>query len=111
QWLKQVFKGRDYDLTIVSHTEPMDIGIYARDNYYFDYKSDAMKKVMADLDATSDEKARYALMAKAQKIISDDAVVGFLFQLAKTGVWKKGLKGLWHNAPVQANDLTGVYWQ
>ena len=28
QWLEQVFKGKDYDLTIVSHTEPMDIGIY-----------------------------------------------------------------------------------
>jgi peptide/nickel transport system substrate-binding protein len=27
----EVFKGKDFDLTIVSHTEPMDIGIYARD--------------------------------------------------------------------------------
>ena len=35
QWLEQVFKGGDYDLTIVSHTEPMDIGIYARPDYYF----------------------------------------------------------------------------
>ena len=111
QWLKQVFKARDYDLTIVSHTEPMDIGIYARETYYFDYHSDAMKKVMADLDATVAEKDRYALMAKAQKVIADDSVNGFLFQLAKSGVWKKGLKGLWHNAPVQANDLTGVYWK
>ncbi len=110
-WVKQVFKGKDYDLTIVSHTEPMDIGIYARDDYYFDYKSSAMKKVMADLDATADEKGRYALMAKAQKTISDDAVVGFLFQLAKSGVWKKGVKSLWHNSPVQANDLTAVYWE
>ncbi|MCB2133742.1 MAG: ABC transporter substrate-binding protein, partial [Rhodobacteraceae bacterium] len=23
QWLEQVFKGKDFDLTIVSHTEPM----------------------------------------------------------------------------------------
>jgi len=111
QWLKEVFKGLDYDLTIVSHTEPMDIGIYARETYYFDYHGEAIKKVMADLDATADEKGRYALMAKAQKIVADDAVNGFLFQLAKSGVWKKGVKGLWHNAPVQANDLTGVYWE
>jgi len=111
QWLKQVFKGRDYDLTIVSHTEPMDIGIYARDNYYFGYHSKAMKKVMADLDTTVAVKDRYALMAKAQRIIADDAVNGFLFELAKTGVWKKGIMGLWRNAPVQANDVTGVYWK
>ena len=32
QWLKQVFKNdHDYDFTIVSHTEPMDINIYGRD--------------------------------------------------------------------------------
>ncbi|MEO9703913.1 MAG: ABC transporter substrate-binding protein, partial [Nitratireductor sp.] len=37
QWLEQVFKAKDYDLTIVSHTEPNDIGIYARDDYYFQY--------------------------------------------------------------------------
>ncbi|VAW14632.1 ABC transporter, substrate-binding protein (cluster 5, nickel/peptides/opines), partial [hydrothermal vent metagenome] len=37
QWLTEVFKNRDYDLTIVSHTEPYDIGIYARDDYYFQY--------------------------------------------------------------------------
>ena len=36
QWLEQVFKNKDYDLTIVSHTEPMDIEIYARPDYYFD---------------------------------------------------------------------------
>ena len=37
QWLEQVFKGKDFDLTIVSHTEPMDIDIYARPDYYFQY--------------------------------------------------------------------------
>ena len=33
-------RGDNFDLTIVSHTEPMDIGIYARDKYYFNYHSD-----------------------------------------------------------------------
>ena len=37
QWLEQVFRGKDYGLTIVSHTEPFDIGIYARPDYYFQY--------------------------------------------------------------------------
>ncbi|MEY8839243.1 ABC transporter substrate-binding protein, partial [Cribrihabitans sp. XS_ASV171] len=34
QWLESVFKGKNFGLTIVSHTEPMDIGIYARPDYY-----------------------------------------------------------------------------
>jgi peptide/nickel transport system substrate-binding protein len=40
-----------------------------------------------------------------------DAVNVYLFQLARTGVQKKGLKGLWRNAPVQANDVTQVRWE
>jgi peptide/nickel transport system substrate-binding protein len=26
-------------------------------------------------------------------------------------VWNAKLKGLWANAPIQANDLTAVYWE
>ncbi len=111
QWLEQAFRGKDFDLTIVSHTEPMDIGIYAREDYYFDYRSDAFSGLMDKLAAEVDEKARYAVMADAQKRLADDAVNGFLFQLAKHGVWNAKVKGLWENSPVQANDLTDVSWE
>ena len=101
----------DFDLTIVSHTEPLDIGIYARDEYYFGYKSDAFKDVIAELEVTADpDMQKEKLYAKAQNIIADDAVNVYLFQLAKTGVVAKGLKGMWANSPVQANDVTGAYW-
>ena len=46
QWLEQVFKNKDFDLTIISHTEPMDIGIYARPDYYFGYDDPAMRALM-----------------------------------------------------------------
>ncbi len=111
QWLEQVFRGTDYDLTIVSHTEPMDIGIYARDTYYFNYESLAFRNVIAELNAAVEDKTRYALMAEAQKTITEDSVNVFLFQLAKHGVWDAKVKGLWENSPVQANDLTEVYWK
>ena len=95
----------------MSHTEPQDIGIYAREKYYFNYDSPALKAIMADLTKSSDPAKRNALLAKAQQIIAKDAVNGYLFQLAKLGVWRKGLKGLWRNSPVQANDVTGVRWE
>ena len=110
QWLEQVFRGRDYDLTIVSHTEPMDIGIYGRDDYYFDYQNAAFKATLAKLDAAVEEGERYKLMAEAQRQIAEDSVNGFLFQLAKHGVWNAKLQGLWANSPVQANDLTEASW-
>jgi len=88
----------------------MDIGIYARKEYYFNYTSDALIATIAKLNETTGEKDRYALMGEAQKTITEDAVNGFMFQLAKAGVWNAKINGLWENSPVQANDLTGVSW-
>ena len=65
---------------------------------------------MAKLNEAVAEEERYRLMVAAQKQITEDSVNGFLFQLAKHGVWNAKLEGLWHNSPVQANDLTEVYW-
>ncbi len=110
QWLEQVFKNKDYDLSIVSHTEPNDIGIYARKDYYFQYDNPAFDKVIADLDVTADEAKRTELYKQAQKILADDAVNGWLFELPKIGVWDKKLEGAWANSPIQANDLTKVKW-
>lgn len=110
QWLEQVFTNKDYDLTIVSHTEPNDINIYARDDYYFNYDNDVFDAVIEELDRVSDPEKRNELYAKAQRIIAEDAVNGFLFQLPKTGVWDAKLEGMWENMPIQANDLTGVRW-
>ena len=111
QWLDEVYKNKDYDLTIVSHTEPFDIGIYARDGYYFNYTSDAMKAIMEELNNTADPAKRTELIHRAEKQIADDYVNGFLFQLAKTGVANAKIRGLWENSPTQANDMTGVYWE
>ncbi|MFH1796650.1 MAG: ABC transporter substrate-binding protein [Pseudomonadota bacterium] len=109
-WLKQVFTDKDYDLTIISHVEPNDIGIYARKEYYFQYDNPAFDKVMAELDVTADEAKRNELYGQAQKILADDAVNGFLFQLPKIGVWDAKIEGMWENTPTPAFDLTKVKW-
>ena len=110
QWLETVFRGKNFGLTIVSHTEPMDIGIYANPEYYFQYDNPAFQDLMTTLAVTTDPDARNALLAEAQKIIAADNVNGFLFQLAALTVAKADIQGLWANAPTQATDLTGVSW-
>ncbi|GAA6175925.1 ABC transporter substrate-binding protein [Sulfitobacter pacificus] len=110
QWLETVFKGKDFGLTIVSHTEPMDIGIYANPEYYFQYDNKAFQDLIAKFNTTADPEARNEMMAEAQQIIADDYVNGYLFQLALPTVAQAGVQGLWENAPTQANDLTGVSW-
>jgi peptide/nickel transport system substrate-binding protein len=110
QWLEQVFRGKDFDLTIVSHTEPMDITIYARPDYYFQYDNPDFQQMMEDLNLLTDPAERSSMLQAAQRVIADDYVNGYLFQLAKTGVANANIVGLWENSPTQANDLTGVSW-
>ena len=110
QWLDEVFKAKDFGLSIVSHTEPMDIGIYANPEYYFQYDNAEFQALMVDLNATADPAGRTALLAKAQKIISEDYVNGYLFELAVATVAKAGVRGLWVNQPTAAVDLTVVSW-
>ena len=111
QWLEQAFRGYDYDMTIVSHTEPMDIAIYARGlDYYFGYESAAFNQVIEALDATVDPVRRRELYGEAQRLLADDAAAIFLFQLPKVGVRQSNVEGLWVNSPIQANDVTAARW-
>ena len=108
QWLEQVFTGHDFDLTIVAHTEPLDIGIYADPDYYFGYDSAELQEIMARLSGTTDEARRTAILQEAQRLIAQDHVNAYLFQLASLNVVRQGVEGIWPDAPTQAADLTSV---
>jgi peptide/nickel transport system substrate-binding protein len=109
QWLEQVFKNRDFDLTVVSHTEPMDYDIYARPGYYFGYHSASYDARLELLSRTRDEPARRRLLGDLQRQLADDCVNVFLFELPKLGVWRRDLHGLWREAPVQGVDVTAAW--
>ena len=109
QWLEQVFKNRDFDLTIVSHTEPMDYDIYARPGYYFGYRNPRYDALLETLSRTRDLAARRRLLGDVQRQIAEDSVNVFLFELPKLGVWRSDLHGLWHEAPIQGIDVTRAY--
>ncbi|MEM7652362.1 MAG: ABC transporter substrate-binding protein [Pseudomonadota bacterium] len=108
QWLDRVFKKHNFDLTIVSHTEPLDIDIYTRPDYYFGYHDAGLKALLKALDNSSGPIKRAAIFGAIQEKIAADAPNVFLFQLAKLGVWRSDLVGFWENSPVQANNVTLV---
>jgi peptide/nickel transport system substrate-binding protein len=110
KWIQEVFTGKDFDMTIVAHAEPLDIDIYGRDNYYFGYKNEKFRSLIAEAGRTTDEKERFAKYAEAQKILAEEVPALFLFQLPKLGVWNAKLKGMWENTPIPSNDVTEVYW-
>jgi ABC-type transport system substrate-binding protein/ABC-type dipeptide/oligopeptide/nickel transport system permease component len=110
QWLDQVFKRHQFDLTIVEHVEPMDYDIYARDDYYFGYHSVAFDSLIDQLGRATDDATRLRLQGEVQRRIAEDAVNGFLLQSSRIGIWKSDLQGLWINAPIAANVVSGAYF-
>lgn len=111
QWLERVFRNKDFDLTVISHVEPMDLNIYARDNYYFGYNSPAFREAFARTKTARTEAERKAAFEAAQRQIAQDQVNVFLFMLPKVTVAKKGLVGLWEHWPLPANPLAELKWE
>ncbi len=110
RWISEVYKAGDYDMTIVAHAETMDIGIYAKDGYYFHYKNPTFNKTVSDAEHARDEALRNKLYGEAQKILADDVPALYLYVIPKLGVWNAKLEGLWKNEPIPSNDLTEVHW-
>ncbi len=110
QWLEDVFANKDFDLTIISHVEPFDIGIYANPDYYFGYDNPDFQALNETLNATMDPAERRRLVQQMQTIIAEDAVNGYLFELAQTGVWNAKLEGMWPNSPVEGVVLRDIHW-
>ena len=111
QWLSGVYKGKNFDLTIISHVEPLDIGIYANPDYYFQYDSQAFRDIFARIEAAPDLDAFKKAIGEAQRQIADDSVNAFLFQLPNIVVADAKLNGLWKNAPIFVNDLSAISWK
>jgi len=110
QWISEVFVNKDFDLTIISHVEPNDIGIYADPNYYFGYNDADFQAIYKKLNETTDPAARRELLIAAQKRLAEQAVNGYLFELPQVGVWNAKLEGMWPNQPVEGVVLTGIHW-
>ncbi|MGE7367518.1 ABC transporter substrate-binding protein [Neorhizobium sp. NPDC001467] len=110
KWVSDVLKAANYEMTIVAHAEPMDLDIYARDPYYFNYRNPAFNDVLAKVQETADPAEQARLYGEAQKILAEDVPSLFLFVMPKLGVWDGKLKGLWENEPIPSNVLTDVHW-
>jgi peptide/nickel transport system substrate-binding protein len=110
QWLSGPFKG-NFDLTIISHVEPLDFPtVYGDPNYYIGYDSKAFRDLLAKYNAETNAKERLKLLGDIQRKLADDCVNAFLYQLPQITVANKRLKGLWTSSPIFANDMAAVHW-
>jgi len=111
QWLSNVYKEKNYDLTIISHVEPLDIGIYAKPGYYFNYENADFAAIISRLSTAPDIETYKKALGDAQRKLSDDSVNAFLFQLPNVVIADSKLSGLWKGAPIFVNDLSALSWK
>ena len=111
QWLSQVYKDANYDLTIIGHAEPWDIGNYANPGYYFRWDNKDFQALYRESEQTVDDKKRREQFARLQKMMADEAPVVWLYMHPRLVVTKKGVTGIWKDLPISSMDLTEVAWQ
>ena len=110
-WIGEVFRQKNYDMTVIAHTEANDIGNFARGpGYYWGYDNPEFNALWAEIGAEADPAKRSELLKKAQRMIAEDAPVGFLFQLPALGVYRKELSGYWISSPALYSPREQMRW-
>ena len=104
-WLSQVFQQGDYDLTIVNHAEPRDIGRFADPTYYWRYDNSQFRDLLAQADAAPPDQY-VPLMEQAAKLLADDAAADWLFLFPHLVVAKADLTGIPPNSTTVSFDVT-----
>ena len=110
-WISEVFRERNYDMTIIAHTSPNDLGNFARGpEYFYGYDNPEFTALWDRIRAESDPEKLVALLHEGQRFVAEEAVHGFLFQLPKLGVYRTELSGYWASSPVLGSPLKDLRW-
>jgi peptide/nickel transport system substrate-binding protein len=110
QWLSNVYGAKNYDMTIISHVEPFDLGNFAKPDYYWNYHSEKFDALYAKYKTTANAKERMKLLGDLQRLIAEDSVHAFLYQPQWVTVANKNVRGLWKDMPIFVNDLSALSW-
>ncbi|MFC3615390.1 ABC transporter substrate-binding protein [Lutimaribacter marinistellae] len=108
-WIDEVYKKQNYDMTIIAHTSPNDLGNFARGpEYFYAFQSDDFDALWDGIKTEADMAKREEMLKQAQSYVAENAVHAFLFQLPKLGVYRDGVEGFWAASPVLFQPLAGV---
>ena len=110
QWLSGTYTNKNYDLTIISHVEPFDLGNFAKKDYYWGYDSAAFNTLFDKIKNSPRTADRAKLLGEAQRMLANESVHAFLYQPQWITLANKNLKGLWKDMPIFVNDLSVLSW-
>jgi peptide/nickel transport system substrate-binding protein len=105
-WLTTVFKNADYDMSIISHVEPRDMGtVFGSPTYYTRYNNPAFQQALMAADQGT-QAQQVVEMKKAARLLSEDSAADWLFLQPNLMVAEKGITGLPKNAIAESFDLS-----
>ena len=110
QWLSGTYGNKNYDLTIVSHVEPFDLGNFAKPGYYWNYESAKFNDLYNKYKTAPRAADRNKLVGDIQRLLAEDSVHAFLYQPQWITVANKNVKGLWKDMPIFVNDVAALSW-
>lgn len=110
QWLSGTYGAKNYDLTLISHVEPFDLGNFAKPDYYWGYESARFNELYQRYRNAPRPHDRARLLGDLQRLLAQDCVHAFLYQPQWVTVADKRLRGLWKDMPVFVNDLSALSW-
>lgn len=108
-WIQRIFRGADYDMTIIGHSEPRDIAIYANPDYYYRYDNPEIATRIAEAEQAESAAEEREVYRDIARRIADDAVNVWLFSPPYLVAASDDLRGFWTDQPTPAIDVTEVY--
>lgn len=99
-WMQDVYTNKDYDLSLVDHSESHDFSQWVNTKYYYNYDNAKVRSLYDEAMAAHSGKDRDAKLRAAARLVSDDAPADWLFNYRITTAMAKGLTGL----PVNLNQ-------
>ena len=110
QWIDNVFRQKNYDMTIISHPEPWAINNYTDPNYFYQYDGPEFRKLMQEAQSAPDEATLRAKLEAAQKQLFSDAPVVWMYAMPQVGIVNASLNGTRVDLPVPAYPVAEMSW-
>ena len=114
-WLSSVYKGRQYEATIISLDGALAYPTAFLSRYeskagnnFVNFKSDAYDAVYAQAVSTVDDGEKVDLFKKCQQILSQEAASVFLQDISEFTVYNKHFAG-YKGYPLYARDFSAIY--
>ena len=110
-WLDQVFRNRDFDMSIIMHSEAWDLlTVFGDPNYYVGYDNPNIRTQAEVADQGTPEQWVAGMQIIVREITADCPAV-VLYLAPRLTVADINLSGIQPNGVTESMDLTQIRWQ